>query len=398
MRSVVARVVFHAPQRSRAYAYPVAAPDEAVTLLQAGAAVAIGVSGGKDSSAVAIRLVEYLDHMGHTGPRVLIHSDLGRVEWRASLPVCEELAQRLGLELMVVRRRAGDMLARWQGRWQNNVARYADLSCVKLILPWSTPAMRFCTSELKTAVIASALSKRFPDRPILSVTGIRRAESASRAKMPVLQVQPKLTKKGRPGYNWNPIIDWATDEVFAFLEERNEQLHEAYRVYQASRVSCCYCVMSSGADLRAAAGCADNHEVYRDMVALEAESTFAFQGSRWLADVAPDVLADNQRERMDAIKAAAKRRAAAEARIPAHLLFKSGRPMAIPTWEEATLLAAVRREVAEAVGIEVRFTDPASVIARYTELATESDINDCVEPNDAPDLFNFECTASLNSV
>jgi hypothetical protein len=38
------------------------------------------------------------------------------------------------------------MLDRWEKRWQNNVSRYEDLSCVKVILPWSTPQMRFCTS------------------------------------------------------------------------------------------------------------------------------------------------------------------------------------------------------------------------------------------------------------
>ena len=42
--------------------------------------------------------------------------------------------------------------------------------------------MRFCTSELKTAVICRELVKRFPGRQILSVTGIRRQESAGRAK------------------------------------------------------------------------------------------------------------------------------------------------------------------------------------------------------------------------
>jgi hypothetical protein len=45
-----------------------------------GAAVAIGVSGGKDSSAVALRTIDYAEEVGHTGPRLLIHRDLGRVE------------------------------------------------------------------------------------------------------------------------------------------------------------------------------------------------------------------------------------------------------------------------------------------------------------------------------
>ncbi len=138
----------------------------------------------------------YLDEIGHTGPRVLIHSDLGRVEWRDSLPSCERLAHALGWELLVVTRQAGDMLARWEGRWQNNVKRYADLACVKLILPWSTPSMRFCTSELKVAIISSALRKRWPTQEIVNVSGIRRQESAARSKMPVSVRMPQLCRKG----------------------------------------------------------------------------------------------------------------------------------------------------------------------------------------------------------
>ena len=153
---------------------PVALTHEVQAMLDRNAVVAIGVSGGKDSDACALAVSSYLDRIGHCGPRVLVHSDLGRVEWADSLPSCERLAKSIGWELMVVRRAAGDMLARWQVRWTNNVARYNDLKCVKLILPWSTPSMRFCTSELKVSVITSALKKRFPGQDILNVAGIRR--------------------------------------------------------------------------------------------------------------------------------------------------------------------------------------------------------------------------------
>jgi hypothetical protein len=44
--------------------------------------------------------------------------------------------------------------------------------------------------------------------------------------------------------------------------------------------------MSSKQDLTASATCEDNHAIYREMVGLEATSTFAFQDSNWLADVA----------------------------------------------------------------------------------------------------------------
>jgi 3'-phosphoadenosine 5'-phosphosulfate sulfotransferase (PAPS reductase)/FAD synthetase len=171
---------------------------------------------------------------------VLIHSDLGQVEWKDSLPTCERLAARLGLELIVVRRQAGGMLERWQTRWANNVARYANLECVKLILPWSTASMRFCTSELKTAIICRELVRRFPGQTILSVSGIRREESTKRKLAPIVKVQPKLTSTthATSGYDWHPLLDWTKADVFALHERTGFPLHEAYRVYGSSRVSC----------------------------------------------------------------------------------------------------------------------------------------------------------------
>ena len=62
--------------------------SEITSALEAGAAVAIGVSGGKDSAVTALATTDYLEDLGHRGPRVLIHSDLVRVEKRQHrLPV-----------------------------------------------------------------------------------------------------------------------------------------------------------------------------------------------------------------------------------------------------------------------------------------------------------------------
>ena len=179
---------------------------EITSALQAGAAVAIGVSGGKDSAVTALATIDYLEVLGHCGPRVLIHSDLGRVEWRQSLPACHRLADRLGLELIVVRRETGDLLDRWRSRWENNVRRYAELSCVKLILPWSTASMRFCTSELKTSIICRALVQRFAGQTILSAIGIRRQESPNRAKAPVATTTTETRQRfsAHPGVGLAP--------------------------------------------------------------------------------------------------------------------------------------------------------------------------------------------------
>jgi 3'-phosphoadenosine 5'-phosphosulfate sulfotransferase (PAPS reductase)/FAD synthetase len=347
---------------------------EIEAMLRGGAAVPLGVSGGKDSCALAFATVEALDAIGHTGPRILIHSDLGRVEWRDSLPTCERLAARLGLELVVVRRQAGDMMDRWLGRWANNLRRYAELSCVKLILPWSTPAMRFCTSELKTAVICRELVRRFPGKAIVSCTGIRREESRSktsgRAIAPIGKREKRLeSKKHRTsGVTWNPIIEWSESDVRAYLAARGFDLHEGYTRYRMSRISCMYCIMGSEADLAASTTCPDNHATYREQVGLEIVSTFAFQGSRWLGDVAPHLLDDAARAALAGAKVRAELRVLAENRIPQHLLYVKGWPTVMPTEAEAELIAEVRRAVAAAVGIEVRCTTAAAVMARYAEL------------------------------
>lgn len=346
----------------------VAVTPEIQGLLAAGAVVAVGVSGGKDSVACALAVARHLDQIGHTGPRVLIHSDLGRVEWKESLPSCQRLAELIGWELMVVRRAAGDMLARWESRWAANLARYADLSCVRLILPWSTPALRFCTSELKVAVITSALKARFPSHAIINAAGIRRQESSARSKMPVTAPMSKLERQGRPGLSWNPIIEWSIEQVFEEIAAAGLELHEAYTRYGVSRVSCAFCIMSSAGDLMAAAGCADNHDLYRQMVKLECDSTFAFQGARWLADVAPDLLAPDLRARVAVAKAAAAERQIAESEIPPHLLYTKGWPTCMPTLEEAELLARVRRRVAACIDVEIGYTDARSILERYEAL------------------------------
>lgn len=337
-------------------------------LLSTQCVVAVGVSGGKDSHACAVAVSRHLDSIAHAGPRVLVHSDLGRVEWRDSLPACERLASALGWELLVVRRQAGDMLARWEARWRSSIQRYADLSCVKLILPWSTPQMRFCTSEMKVDQITSALKKRFPGQAIVNASGIRRQESPARARMPIAGPMPKLQRRDAVGMAWNPIIEWSAADVWRTIEASGVAPHEAYARYGVSRVSCAFCIMSAEPDLRAAAGCEDNVELYRSMVDLEARSTFAFQGARWLADVAPQALPEELSERVSLSKVAAQHRQAAELEIPGHLLYTAGWPEVMPTPAEADLLASVRQRVSVAVGFEVHYTRGCDVSDRYSEL------------------------------
>lgn len=360
----------------RAYQYigdTIAMTHEIATALCAGAPVAFGISGGKDGSAAASATCRALDAMGHAGPRILIHADLGSVEWAASLPTCERLADRLGMELVVVRRPAGGLMERWQTRWANNVQRYADLACVKLILPWSTAAMRFCTSELKVAVICRELIRRFPGQTIISASGIRRQESATRAKALVSEAQPRLSSVTHKtsGLDWHPIIDWQIEDVWREHDRAGLPVHPAYTAWDMSRVSCKFCIMASRDDLVRSAACPENQENYRDQVDLELTSTFSFRSDGWLADLAPHLLTEAQRAAVPEAKRRAKLREEAEAAIPSHLLYVKGWPVAMPTWSEAVLLADVRQRVARAVGLEIICTTPEAIMERYSELLRE---------------------------
>lgn len=369
----------------------IAAIADLAAALAANAPVAIGCSGGKDSSAVALATIEHLDAIGHTGPRILVHADLGderpelSVEWTDSLPTCQRLAERLGAELLVVRRAAGGMMKRWQGRWSNNVRRYVNLECVKVILPWSTPSMRFCTSELKSAPIAAALVKRFPGQVIVSAAGIRRSESRQRSGAKTAQLNKRLVHKGTgtTGLDWNPIAEWSERDVYAYCAARGFDLHEGYTRYGMSRISCRYCIMAQRSDLIASASCADNVPVFHTMVGLEIASTFAFQGASWLADIAPQLLDAETHASLAAAKQRGAARAQIEARIPEHLLYTEGWPTVMPTLAEAELLAEVRLAVAALLGLDVKYTDATSIIARYAELMAENAVKEAAKTKKA---------------
>lgn len=348
----------------------VATTPEIEALLARNAPVGIGVSGGKDSCLLAFAVNQHLREIGHTGPQILIHADLGRVEWRDSLPTCQRLADRLGLELVVVRRRTGDMMDRWLQRWTDNLERYRNLECVKLISPWSSSTARFCTSEMKVTPICRELTRRFPGSTIINAVGIRREESPGRSKAPVAKVQPVLARRRlrTTGWNWNAVLHYLRTEVFGRLEAEGFQLHRGYGLGM-KRISCDECVLADEGDLRISAAQPEHRESHLEKVDLEIASTFSFQERLWLADVAPDMLSEEQLQDLANAKHCGEVRRAEEARIPDHLLFEEGWPKIMPTPEEAELLCDVRLKVAAAVGIsDMLYLEPAALLNRYAEL------------------------------
>jgi len=344
---------------------------ETQRLVLAGAPVAIGISGGKDSTALAISLNAYLDQVGHPREkRVLIHSHLGGIEWQHSLPWCEKLAAFLDLPLLVVSRPSGGLIERWESRWAANLDRYLNLECLKLILPWSTASMRFCTSELKTDIICRALRKRFPNESILSASGIRSEESSSRRKAPVVKPQAKLSRvrDNIQGWDWAPIKEFTLQDVHDVHAESGFPLHPAYTEFGASRVSCALCIFSSLDDQFAALNDPHNHETYARLCALELASTFSFQGTRWLCDLNPalrESLLPGSSDRLARAKELSAQRVALEATLPKELCFSAGttwtpRPI---TLAEATLIHGVRAAIMGGLGVSRGDETPDSIQA-----------------------------------
>lgn len=337
-------------------------PPEVRHLLDAGAPVVIGTSGGKDSLAVASAIKRHLPD--HPGGLLLIHAHLGEVEWEDSWPSCERISEGLGIELVSCTRPAGGLMSRWESRWQSSIRRYTNMETVAVVLPWSTPAMRFCQSETKVDPITSYIKKRYGKRPILNVTGVRGEESASRAKQPTCSPVAKLP----PGsLSWRPIHHWLLQDVWDEIAASGIVAHEAYLKYGSGRVSCRWCILASEADLKASLLDPAGHEVYRRMCELELTSAFAFQGSRWLTSLAPELIPDGAARLLDAQRRMLLRKDH-EGWLPKHLQFTKGWPHSVPSESEVESLAFMRQQICALYGWDSPYLTAQTVRERYQEL------------------------------
>ena len=352
---------------------PIALTADLDKAVAAGAWIVFNLSGGKDSSAALFAANLHLDAAGHPrSRRIAIHADLGRAEWESTPATVERIAASAGMPLTVVRRSAGDLVDRWHQRFAGAKRRYEALETYNLIGPWSSASLRFCQSEMKAAVIGPAIARRLRGETVISVLGIRRDESHNRRATPITKLDARYVKPGnRHGTSvtlWHPIVDWSAADVFEAHRALGIELHEAYHRWNATRLSCRYCIFASLHDLAASAAAPANAAVYRELVALEAASSFPFQPARWLADVAPHLLTPQARADVARAKAAQADRLTLEAGMPSDLRYVRGWPPRLPTRAEAEIIVAARRPILATHHLANRFPTPEAVVARFAEL------------------------------
>ncbi len=347
--------------------------DQVRTAIEAGAPVAYSVSGGKDSVSIAYATDRMLDRMGHPRDRrIAIHADLGRVEWQSTPATVEATAAAIGVPLVVVRRKAGDLITRWERRFELGLERYAGLETYHLTAPWSSAANRFCTAEMKTQVILPQLLRHWPATEVVSVVGIRREESLRRRLAPISKREGKPWVRANGGciITWHPGVDIREDEVYTYIARERLPLAEAYPL-GSTRYGCNFCVLASANDIGVAARAPGNLGAMLHLVDMEATSTFSFQPERWLGDVAPDLLPASLAADFARGKILGGQRRALEASLPADLRYVKGWPQRIPSLQEAAVILDVRTRILAMHQVDSEYATAVQVRDRIAELFAE---------------------------
>lgn len=245
--------------------------------------ILVNTSGGKDSQTCLRVTYEAAVAAGVVDRLIVVHADLGRVEWEGTKELARTQANHYGLPLHVVRNRAHrDLLARieMRGRWPGAETRY-------------------CTSEFKTAAVRSLASqlgreqniaagrtpnsRSGPPLRVLNVLGIRAQESAKRAKRESFRRLPKPWTVGvRTADEWLPIFDWSEDEVWADIRRSGVPHHPAYDKGMG-RLSCVFCVFAPRHALSIAIR--ENPKLADEYVALEQRIDHRFTDAYSFASV-----------------------------------------------------------------------------------------------------------------
>jgi 3'-phosphoadenosine 5'-phosphosulfate sulfotransferase (PAPS reductase)/FAD synthetase len=179
---------------------------------------------------------------------VVVHAVLPRVEWEG---VEEHVrATTLGIPVHTCRSRR-NLLQMIEERGM-----------------FPSPKHRQCTSDLKRGPIERTI-RGLGCKLIVNCMGMRAQESSSRAKLETFKLSARNSKAGRTWYEWLPIHEWTVEEVFAEIAAAGQKPHWAYAAGM-TRLSCCFCIMASKADLTTAARL--NPALYAEYVRLERQT------------------------------------------------------------------------------------------------------------------------------
>jgi DNA sulfur modification protein DndC len=186
-------------------------------------------SGGKDSQA----LLAYLVRLGLKDKLVIVHADLGEMEWE---PMHRWIEQNsFGLPVHVVQAEEDFFqLCRRTGRFPSGMQQY-------------------CTDNLKTKPITKFIHEYMTANNIthaINATGMRAEESKRREDKPCFTLSKGSQTSGMhmpkkyPNhtiFDWLPIKDYTLEDVKAEIANAGQEMHKVYSL-GFSRLSCVFCV------------------------------------------------------------------------------------------------------------------------------------------------------------
>ncbi|EKL5246282.1 phosphoadenosine phosphosulfate reductase family protein [Salmonella enterica] len=235
------------------------------SLIEAGALFVSNHSGGKDSQAMLIKLLEIVP----AKQLIVVHASLGIIEWPGALELAEKQAKNAGL-VFIVARASKTFFEMVERRFANRPE----------VPSWPSSSTRQCTSDLKRGPIQREVrrhAKAHGFKTIVNCLGLRAQESPGRAKRQAFRKNETDSNSVLTWYEWLPIHGMLTDEVFAVIRESGQQPHYAYALGN-ERLSCVFCIMASRNDLRN--GGRHHPDLLEQYAALEARTGYTMHMNR----------------------------------------------------------------------------------------------------------------------
>lgn len=271
---------------------PASVPPAVAEMMARGAALAVSISGGKDSQALLSSLSALHREQGWAGSIYAVHAHLGRAEWPQSLAHCHHIAREAGVELVVVRRPQGDLVQEMQDRmealrgtekphWPSSAARYCtsdqkrtQIDKVLRAPHWPSAASRYCTSHQKTSQIDKVLRNPWPTASmryctadqkrdqlvkehrkhelVIAAMGMRAEESSHRAKLSQVTVAGRVTASAlkalspeqaldakqdgqRLALDWLPLHEWSEADVWEACGTTLDDVNSRRELYRMGR-------------------------------------------------------------------------------------------------------------------------------------------------------------------
>ena len=207
-----------------------------------GRRIVVSVSGGKDSTATCLHLME-LGFSPHEYDRVFF--DTGWEHPYVYDYLNEDLPPVVGpiqmLRASVELDAERETIAREFEERLGHPSAMVRLSLKKTM--FSSRQRRWCTDLLKVAVAKDYLEPKGGN--VINVVGIRAQESKARSIMVEWEFTPKFNCD-----TWRPLLDWKTKDVIAIHHRHGVRPCRLYLEQNADRVGCYPCIYARKAELR----------------------------------------------------------------------------------------------------------------------------------------------------